>query len=518
MYNLIYDGDSYKYSHWLQDRENTVYKFSYGESRGTQRGYEFTVFALLQYFVKEYMTQPITMEMVEEVKEMTAAHGEPFNYEGWKLIVERHGGFFPAKIRAVPEGSVIPYKNLLYSVESTDEDLAWVTSFLETAISRIWYGITVATQSYYLKKLIYKYLSETADSPDDEINFKLHDFGSRGVSSQETAALGGAAHLFNFLGTDTFISTKMIKDYYHTPMAGFSIPASEHSTISAWGREFEVDAYRNMLKQFGKKGATLAVVSDTWDIYNACANIWGGELKQELIDSGATVVIRPDSGDPLKVLCGYTYTTDLYDYFNEDFLLEHGKYYEIEPEYGFGGDCIGDKKGAVVEISENAIKGVLNILDEKFGHTINSKGYKVLNTVRVIQGDGVNPQSIEAILKRMKEMGFSATNIAFGMGGALLQKVDRDVQKMAYKCSYTINDLGEVEVYKDPITDAGKRSKKGRLDLIKVDGEYKTVKLEKGQKVHPDSVLQTYYADGVVLVNEDFETIRNRTRESFKTS
>jgi nicotinamide phosphoribosyltransferase len=479
MYNLIYDGDSYKYSHWLQDRKNTVYKFSYGESRGTSRDYVSTVFSGLQYFVKEYLTKPVTMEMVEEVKEMCQAHGEPFNYEGWKLMVERHKGFFPVKIRAVPEGTVVPNKNALYTVESTDADFAWTVSFIETAISRIWYSITVATQSHYLKRYIYGYLMKTSDDPDAEINFKLHDFGSRGASSQETAMLGGASHLISFWGTDTFIATKMLRDYYNTPMAGFSIPASEHSTISAWGREFEVDAYRNMLKQFAKKGNTLAVVSDTWDIFNACENIWGGELKQEVIDSGATVVIRPDSGDPVEVLCG-------------------------KPKNK------GDRNNLYA--SEQEQKGVLNILAEKFGYTINTKGYKVLNNVRVIQGDGVNPTSIAEILREMEGQGFSATNIAFGMGGALLQKVDRDVQKMAYKCSYTINDLGGVDVYKDPITDPGKKSKKGRLDLIKVDGEFQTVKLEEGQIQHPDSEFVTYYWNGQVLVDDDFATIRERAK------
>ena len=245
---------------------------------------------------------------------------------------------------------------------------------------RIWYPITVATQSYYIKQDFYKFLQETADDPDAEIAFKVHDFGARGVSSKETAAIGGAAHLVNFLGTDTLASLILHRDFYHEEMAGFSIPAAEHSTMTAWGRENEVLAYRNMLENFAKPGAILAVVSDSWNIYEACEKIWGEQLRQEVIDSEATVVIRPDSGDP-----------------------------------------------------EEVVSRITHILAEKFGTITNSKGYKVLKNVRVIQGDGVNEQSIHQILQRLKNEGFSASNIAFGIGGSLLQKVNRDTLKFAYK-------------------------------------------------------------------------------------
>lgn len=457
--NRILMADSYKASQWKQYPKGTTSVFSYFESRGSEREYKETVFFGLQYLLKKYLSTPITAEEIEEAKELIEAHGEPFNYEGWKGLVEKHEGRLPLRIRSVPEGTVTENHNALFTVENTDPEFYWLSNYFETILCRAgWFGTTVATQSYYLRKLIYQYLKETSDNPDAEIDFKLHDFGARGVSSEESAQIGGMAHLLSFKGTDTMSAIWAAKKYYNAFMAGFSIPAMEHSTVSSWGRGREVDAYRNMLQTYGGKGKLLACVSDTWDIFNACENLWGKELRQEVIDSGATVIIRPDSGDPKTVVL----------------------------------KC-------------------LHILEDKFGAMQNYKGYKVLNHVRLIQGDGVNPDSIKEILEAMKEAKFSATNIAFGMGGALLQKVNRDTLKFAYKCSSITVDGKVTDVYKDPVTDIGKRSKAGRLDLVKSYGyPFGTVRLADSQVSHDKSVMRTVWENGELLVDESLEEIRER--------
>ncbi len=457
--NRIIDTDSYKSSHWLQYPPKTELVHSYLESRGSERDWEHTVFFGLQYVLKRYFLENFTQEMVEQAREVITAHGLPFNYQGWSSLIKKHGGKMPLRVRAVPEGSVVPLRNVMMTVENTDAEFFWLTSWFETQLMRIWYPCTVATQSWHIKRDVYKFLQETADDADAEIGFKVHDFGSRGVSSQETAAIGGAAHLVNFMGTDTMSSLLIHREFYNTEMAGFSIPAAEHSTITSWGRENEVEAYRNMLRQFAKPNSLVAVVSDSWNIYEAVEKIWGEQLKQEVIDSGATVVIRPDSGEPIEV-----------------------------------------------------VSRVAHILGEKFGTTINSKGYKVLKNVRIIQGDGVNEQSIHAILERLKSEGFSASNIAFGIGGALLQKIDRDTLKFAYKCSAIVADGKLIEVYKQPITDSGKNSKKGRLDLILKDGIYETVKLESAdQRKAENSQMRTIFENGEMLIDDNLDEIRSRT-------
>jgi nicotinamide phosphoribosyltransferase len=447
--NLILDVDSYKVSHWLQYPPDTTAMYSYVESRGGR--YPVTVFFGLQYILKRYLTQSIEPWMVEEANRLLTAHGLPFNYGGWRYIAEDLQGRLPVRIKAVPEGSVIPVHNVLMTVESTDPKVFWLVSWLETLLMRVWYPITVATQSWHLKQRIYQSLCCTADDPDGEINFKLHDFGARGVSSGESSGIGGLAHLVNFQGSDTVKALVYGQQYYNCPMAAYSIPAAEHSTITAWGREGEVLAYENMLTQFAKPGSVLAVVSDSYDLWNAIDHLWGDRLRAQVLDSGATVVIRPDSGDPVAI-----------------------------------------------------VAQTLERLEACFGSTLNSKGFRVLNAVRVIQGDGVDEESISAILEKTESLGFSTTNLAFGMGGALLQKVNRDTQKFAMKCSEVTVEDKAIPVYKDPVTDPGKTSKKGRLSLVKTDSGYGTV------PTSSEDLLQVVYENGHLLQDQCLDAIRQR--------
>ena len=460
--SILLNTDSYKVSMWRQYPVGTTNVYSYIESRGGR--YDRTVFFGLQAFIKEYLCVPITQDDINIADEILTAHGEPFNRAGWQYILDKHAGYLPVVIRAVPEGTVVPVKNVLATIENTDPECFWLTTWLETALLRaIWYPTTVASQSYAIKKVIAHYLEMTGDP--STIDFKLHDFGARGVSSMESAGIGGAAHLVNFMGTDTVTGVLYAREYYNAGVAGFSIPAAEHSTITSWGRAGEVDAYRNMLNQFAKPGSIVAVVSDSYDIFNAASNLWGEELRQQVIDSGATVVIRPDSGDP-DVVC----------------------------------------------------RKLVQILGDKFGYTTNDKGYKVLNNVRIIQGDGVNENTIRTILGGFQAYGWSADNIAFGMGGALLQQLDRDTQKFAMKCSAALVNGQWVDVQKDPVTDSGKKSKAGRVQLWKSGGEWiSAVDQPTGwadKKIGPfESVLQEVYRDGKLVKEIDFTEIRANARK-----
>jgi nicotinamide phosphoribosyltransferase len=460
--NIILNTDSYKVSMFKQYPVGTTGVYSYIESRGGR--YDRTVFFGLQAFIKEYLLEPITQADIDIADEILTAHGEPFNRAGWQYILDQHSGYLPVVIRAVPEGTVVPVKNVLATIENTDPECFWLTTWLETALLRaVWYGTTVATQSYTIKQVILDYLEKTGDP--STIDFKLHDFGARGVSSMESAGIGGAAHLVNFMGTDTISGMLFAREFYDAGIAGFSIPAMEHSTVTSWGREGEVDAYRNMLDNFAKPGAVLAVVSDSYDIYNAAEKLWGEELRQQVIDSGATVVIRPDSGDPVEVN-----------------------------------------------------RRLIEILGSKFGYTKNSKGFKVLNNVRLIQGDGINELTVRSILGAFMAMGWSADNIAFGMGGALLQIVDRDTQKFAMKASSACINGRWVDVVKDPITDAGKKSKAGRVTLWQSGREYFS-SVDK-PKTWTDygvgdatEALEEVYRDGKLVKEITFDEVRANARK-----
>lgn len=453
--NTVLDTDSYKFSHWKQYPTKTKTVFSYVESRGGK--FPVTRFFHLQPYLKLLET-PITMEMVEQADRFVTAHIGPgiFNRAGFEYIVKKHHGYLPVRIRAVPEGTVVPTGNILVSIENTDPQCFWLPSYLETAILRAtWYGTTVCTLSYSIRETIKQYLEMTGDP--SLLPFKLHDFGARGVSSFESAGIGGAAHLVNFLGTDNVTGILYAQEFYNTQdMLGFSIPAAEHSTMTSWGgREGEVKAMENMLDQFAGEGKLVACVSDSYDIYNAITQHWGTTLRSKILEKGGTLVVRPDSGDPIEVTLR----------------------------------CV-------------------QLLAEKFGYSVNEKGYKVLNpAVRLIQGDGIDDVMVGKILANYAKHGFSADNIAFGCGGGLLQKVDRDTLKFTMKCS-AINVDGEwVDVFKDPITDQGKKSKKGRMTLIRKDGQYATIRQEEYTS-SAEEVLVPVFENGKVLKEYTFAEVR----------
>ncbi len=463
--NLALLTDSYKFTHWRQYPPETEVVYSYFESRGGE--YRDVVFFGLQGIIKRYLLQPVTRADVEEAQEFVRAHlgsDELFNRAGWMHVVEEHGGRLPVRIRAVPEGLPVPTHNVLMTVENTCPRCFWVTNYLETLLSQVWYPSTVATQSREGRRTITEFLLKTGDP--SLANFKLHDFGFRGVSSVESAGIGGLAHLINFHGTDTFAAVLYGKRYYHEEMAGFSVPAAEHSTITSWGRDHEVDAFRNMVDQYGDgPPGVYAVVSDSFDIFEACEKLWGEQLHDRVLAARNTLVVRPDSGDP-----------------------------------------------------PTTVVRVLELLGQKFGTTTNLKGYRLLHPkIRVIQGDGVDLKSIRAILQRMADAGWSTDNIAFGMGGALLQRLNRDTLKFAFKCSAVRVACRWRDVYKEPVTDPGKNSKRGRLKLVRGRSglgavRYQTVAEDDTAHAAQPDVLRTVFEDGRLLIDQPFSEVRERAR------
>ena len=454
--SLLLDTDSYKASHWLQYPTDLTAMGAYLESRGGE--HNATLFFGLQMLLQNSLLKPITAADLEEAAEVWALHGLPFNREGWQRVVAVHGGRLPLRIRAVAEGSRVPTGNVLLTVESTDPQLAWLVTWVETALLRLWYPTTIASRSWQLRTVLQAALERSADDPAAELPFRLHDFGSRGVSSRESAMIGGLAHLIAFRGSDTTAALLAGRRYYGCPMAAFSIPAAEHSTVLAWGQAHEVEAYRTMLDRFAKPGAVLAVVSDSYDLWNAVDHLWGEQLlRQQVIDSGATLVIRPDSGDPCTIV----------------------------PE-------------------------LLRRLDARFGSRINGKGYRVLEHVRVIQGDGITAESLPLVLDAVLAAGYSAECVAYGMGGGLLQQLNRDTQRFAYKVSWVERNGRILPVRKCPSTDPSKTSKAGVLDLIRhPDGRYDTV-VRNAPGVHPDSALETVFENGELLRRCTLEQVRER--------
>lgn len=414
--NIMLLTDSYKATHWKQYPQGTTKVYSYLEAR---KGGKFkkTTFCGPQILIKRYLLgKVVTQEKIDQADAFFAQHLGPnlFNKAGWEHILNKHDGRLPVRIKAVAEGTVVGEGNVLLTIENTDPECFWLVNYLETILLHVWYPTTVATLSREMKATINEELRRTGNP--ELISFKLHDFGFRGVSSVESAGMGGLGHLLNFMGTDTLEAITYAQRYYGAGMPAFSIPASEHSTITSWGPECEADAMENMLDQYPT--GLVACVSDSFDIINACRNIWGVKLRDKVLQRKGTLVVRPDSGDPRTV-----------------------------------------------------VLDVLEALGSAFGYSTNSKGFKVLpDQVRVIQGDGINYESLGDILQAMRLGGWSADNIAFGCGGALLQQLNRDTQRFAFKCSSVEVNGVERDVFKAPATDPSKNSKRGRLKLVNERG------------------------------------------------
>lgn len=431
-----------------------VNMFAYLESRGGPS--DSVLFFGLQYYLKEYFAgQVFTQEDIEEADAFCKGHfgrDDVFNRAGWEYILKEHGGRLPLVIRTVQEGSRVPVKNVLMTIEATDEKCAWVVNYVETLLLKVWYSITILTRSNGIYKDIAAALEKSGDIAG--LPFKCHDFGYRGCTSEEQAAIGGAAHLASgFMGSDTIAGILMANKYYGATMSGFSIPATEHSVITSFGQKKEGQAFGHFLNQYG---GLRACVSDTYNIFDACEQLWGGILREQIKIEGSTLVVRPDSGD----------------------------YMEVVPT-------------------------ILEILWEKFGGTVNTKGYKVLNPcIRVIQGDSMGPETIKALYDKIMGLGWSADNLAVGSGGGLLQEnAVRDLHKFAIKASAVqLKDGSWMDVYKDPITDQGKMSKRGRLKLVIGNNGYETVREEDPR---PNQLVEVF-RNGVVTKEWTFDEVRAR--------
>jgi len=463
--NFCWKTDSYKLGHWAQIPPDTQHIYAYLESRGGF--WKHTLFTGLQGILKANFTGVcFTKADVEEARMLSNLHfgnDNVFNYNGWLRLLEKHSGKLPLRIRAPKEGTLVQTHNALMTIENSDPEFPWLTNWAETILLQIWYPITVGTLSFEIRQAIGRDLMRTVGT-DPGLDYKLHDFGYRGVSSVQSAAIGGGSHLFNFHGTDTLAAVQYIQQYYNTKaMPGNSIPAMEHSTVTAWGKDHENDAYRNMLRK--NPTGLAACVVDSYDTHHAVDVIFGDELREIVLRRPGTVVLRPDSGDPTVV-----------------------------------------------------IEDIFNSISNKFGFDTNQKGWKVLpQQVRVIQGDGVNYQNILRINSYLTRAGWSMENWGYGMGGALLQQQNRDTQRFAIKCS-AINRAGVwAPVLKDPKTDPGKASKGGRFSLVdrSVDhaGDYITVVEPNGNDAYGNE-LETVFLDGELVREQTYEDVWARCRRN----
>ena len=455
--NIVMLGDSYKYSQPKQYPKNVVEFYGYMEARSSNV-YPATLWFGMQYITKRYLQAEITKEDVYEAAHFAKAHGELFELDGWLYIASL--GYLPLEICAVPEGSLIPNGNVLATFRSTDPKVPWLERWVETLIMKAWYMTTVATKSYYTKQMLLKYIKDPA--------FSYHNFGDRGATCVEAAAIGGMAHLTQLMGTDNFNSLRYVREYYNEPCAGFSIPASEHSTVTSWGRENEFAFYDNYIELY-KDSPIVACVMDSYNIYDAVEYITTGASRTKIeSDNYPIFVIRPDSGEPDEIL-----------------------------------------RKLLAMLKQNVAYSTLN-------------GVISFNKYRIIWGDGITPEVMEDMMNTCVELNIEPSMLGFGSGGDLMQNVNRDTLGFAIKCSNVTLQYDdpickdgqakllykERDVYKDPLH-GNKKSKKGRITTYynKNTDVYFVDTLEQDFEVAVN-MLQPIFYNGQLLNETTFTEIR----------
>jgi nicotinamide phosphoribosyltransferase len=452
--NPLRKADSYKDTHFYGPEITEL--LSYFEARGGE--YPYTEFFGLQgILMEEFEGEFFTLDDLNEEYENSQQHfgaGFPYHYDDWKYILDTYNGRLPMEIRAVKEGSVVPVGNVLYTIKSTDKRVPWIGQWAETVLQHVWYTTAVATKSRMAKEIYHRFLLETADDLS-ALPFQLHDFGFRGATGTQAAARGGAAHLINFLGTDTKIAMDYLHQYYGAPrVSGYSVPATEHSMFTIKGRNGEAEQVGAALRKYPK--GIISLVGDSYNIFNFCKEILGHQYRDIIRNREGKVVARPDSGDPI------TQVPQLFDIF---------------------GEC--------------------------FGFRENSKSYKVLAPcIGTLWGDGMDLYSIQGLLCAIRNFHWSTENIVNGMGGGLLQKVNRDTQKVAIKLCNAVIDGVDTPVSKDPVTDKGKASKGGRLALLKqLGGHWVTIPDTYGNGV-PFDQLELVFRNGEMKRIQTLDEIR----------
>lgn len=458
MNNLLLRSDLYKYSHHEQYPEGTNKIYSYFTARGSRLPHINKVkFFGLRYYIEKYLKNCIGWEEIEEFQKYVSNSLGRKAVSG-KILDELHwirtNGFLPIEIKALPEMEEYPLQLPLFTITNTHPKFYWLVNFLETLLMKVAYPTTIASVSKSLRDLSEYFAKETCDD-NSHCPYQFHDFSYRSLHSEEAACLSGAAHLLNFDGTDTMGGIDLLNHYYNI-FKGCSVPATEHSVMSMYGKENEFDCYNRLLDLYPE--GILSIVSDTYDYWNVLIN-YLPRLKDRIISRNGKVVIRPDSSPktPLEIIIG-------------DKEAEPGS-----PEY----------------------KGSLQLLWETFGGTYNSKGYKVLDPhIGLIYGDGISPDMAKLIFQHMTWHKWASSNIVFGIGGYTYSMVTRDTFGFAIKATYgEVNDMPR-EIYKDPKTDSKKRSAKGLLYVGQRDnGEYYFEDCVSPQR-EKEGLLKTVYKNG----------------------
>jgi len=471
--------DGYKAGHIKQFPEGTQYVYSNLTARTSRiPGIDYVVPFGIQAFVKQYLIKEFNEEFFSKSKaEVVAKYKRRMDtYLGPGAVPVAHIedlhdlGYLPIKLKSLPEGTKVPIKVPVLTITNTKPEFFWLTNFLETLLSAVlWHPMTSATIASKYRSILDGYASETSDIPEF-VQWQGHDFSMRGQTSIESACASGAGHLLSFTGTDTIPAIDYLEHYYDAnsekELIGGSVPATEHAVMCMGSKETELQTYDRLITQVYPSGI-VSIVSDTWDYWKVLTSIIP-TLKTQILKRDGKVVIRPDSGDPVKILCG-------------------------DPE---------------APVDSVQYKGTVEHLWDVFGGTVNSKGFKQLDShIGVIYGDSITLDRCEAILSQLKAKGFASTIPVFGIGSYTYQFVTRDTFGFAMKATHGVINCVSVDIFKDPVTDNGvKKSAKG---LLRVNEDL-TLSEQVSVEDEATGLLTTVFLDGKLMNITTLQEMRER--------
>lgn len=479
---LLYT-DGYKLDHRRQYPTGTTLVYSNWTPRKSRiPGIEEVVFFGLQYFIKKYIIEDFQKNFFDKSKEEVCSRysRRVNNYLGPNLVGIKHIedlhdlGYIPMVFKALPEGSSVPIRVPMFTMYNTIPEFFWLTNYFETLLSAVvWMPCNSATIAKQYRKILDKYAAETSSIPEF-VDWQGHDFSMRGMAGLEAAIMSGSGHLLSFTGSDTIPAVDFLEEYYNTDsdneLVGGSVAATEHSVMSMGTINAEDETFKRLITETYPSGI-VSIVSDTWDLWKVLTE-YLPQLKEEVLARDGKVVIRPDSGDPVDIICGDPHA-------------------ETEP----------------------ARKGVIKLLWETFGGQVNDKGYKELDShIGAIYGDSITIERATQICDRLKMNGFASTNVVLGIGSFTYQYNTRDTFGFAMKATYGEVDGEGREIYKDPITDDGtKKSAKGLVKIVRNGSDFEMidqVSWEEEQK----GELKEVFRDGKLLVDQSLAEIRARLK------
>ena len=504
--------DFYKISHRkLYDREKGIIYATWTPRKSRLEGVEEVVVFGLQGFIQKYLIDyfnenffnvPLN-KIIYDYKRIIKNTLNEENPDVSHIESLHNLGYLPIRIDALEEGTICPIKCPCLTIQNTDENFLWVTNFIETLFSmEVWKPMTSATIAREYRKILDKWADKTCED-NSHVDFQAHDFSMRGMGGLDSACTSGAAHLTSFKGTDTIPAICYLEKYYNadveSELVGCSIPATEHSIMefNSYGKENdEYDAFKRIITEVHPKGF-VSIVSDTWNLWHVLSDTVV-RLKDEILNRDGRVVIRPDSGYPPDIICGLNTKNPNHKFLTE--TIERKRLKHDSSQY-----------------IEQQIKGVIELLWETFGGTINSKGYKVLDPhIGCIYGDAITLERAEQICERLEAKGFASSNIVFGVGSYTYNMNSRDTFGFALKSTYAEKDGKEIFLFKNPITDSGeKKSQKGMVRVFYENGNiiyYDELTKFVKESMSKTDLLKPLFCNGEILRETNLEKIRNKVK------